>query len=81
MHTAEEGRLDEYFRTGLQEGRPKPASHPARPRAIQRWDRAVEAWLQSEVAEAYDALVADPLRGVSADELRARLASKRAAAQ
>lgn len=50
-------------------------------RALWARDQAVEAWLQSEVAEAYDALVADPSRGIDADKLRARLTSKRAAAQ
>lgn len=50
-------------------------------RALLARDQAVEAWLHGEVAEAYDALVADPSRGVSAEELRARLAAKRAAAQ
>jgi antitoxin ParD1/3/4 len=44
-------------------------------------DQAVEAWLQTEVAEAYDALVADPSRGIDADTLRAHLTSERAAAQ
>jgi len=50
-------------------------------RALRARDQAVEAWLRGEVSEAYDALVADPSRGVSADELRARLAVRRAAAQ
>lgn len=50
-------------------------------RALSARDQAVEEWLRGEVAEAYDALVADPSRAVSGDELRARLAAKRAAAQ
>ena len=50
-------------------------------RALWARDQAVEAWLHSEVAEAYDALVADPSRGVSADNLRRRLAAGRIAAQ
>ena len=50
-------------------------------RALAARDQAVDAWLQGEVAQAYDALVADPTRGVNGDELRARLAAKRAAAQ
>ncbi len=50
-------------------------------RALWARDQAVQAWLQGQVAEAYDALVADPSRGVRADQLRARLASKRTAAQ
>ncbi len=44
-------------------------------------DRAIETWLRGEVADAFDALVADPSRGVSADDLRARLAARRAGAQ
>ena len=36
-------------------------------------DAAVEAWLQDEVATAYDALVADASRGLTARELRERL--------
>ncbi len=44
-------------------------------------DQAVDEWLRSEVAEAYDALVADPSRAVTADALRTRLAAKRAADQ
>lgn len=50
-------------------------------RALWARDQAVEAWLQSEVAEAYDALLADPSRGIDADKLRARLTSKRTTAQ
>ncbi|HZJ07392.1 MAG TPA: type II toxin-antitoxin system ParD family antitoxin [Nocardioidaceae bacterium] len=50
-------------------------------RALWARDQAVEAWLQGEVAASYDALVADPSRGVSADELRTRLAAKRATAR
>jgi putative addiction module CopG family antidote len=43
-------------------------------------DQAVEAWLRSEVTQAYDALKADPSRAVSADEVRAALASEHAKA-
>lgn len=50
-------------------------------RALWARDQAIEAWLRGEVAEAYDALAADPSRGVGANALRARLAAKRAAAQ
>jgi antitoxin ParD1/3/4 len=49
-------------------------------RALSARDRAVEAWLRDEVTEAYDKLAADPSRGVSAEELRRRLAEKRASA-
>ena len=44
-----------------------------------RW--AIETWLRGEAADAFDALVADPSRGVSADDLRARLTARRAGAQ
>jgi antitoxin ParD1/3/4 len=49
-------------------------------RALWARDQAVEAWLRNEVAEAYDNLAADPARGVPAEELRRRLAAKRASA-
>jgi antitoxin ParD1/3/4 len=45
-------------------------------RALFARDQAVEAWLQTEVAAAYDAAVADPTRAVSAQALRARLAAE-----
>lgn len=48
-------------------------------RALFARDEAVEAWLREEVASAYDALVADPSRGVSAQELREQLAARRSA--
>lgn len=44
-------------------------------------DQALEAWLHSEVVNAYDALVADPAAVVSVGEVRARLASKYAKQQ
>ena len=47
-------------------------------RALFARDAAVETWLQSEVASAYDALVTDPSRAVTARELRERLAARRA---
>ncbi|KKB13671.1 CopG family transcriptional regulator [Devosia geojensis] len=37
-------------------------------------DRVVESWLHNEVGPAYDALKADPARGLTADQVRARLA-------
>ena len=39
-------------------------------------DAAVEAWLQGEVATAYDTLVADPSRGISGRDLRERLSAR-----
>lgn len=47
-------------------------------RALFERDEAVESWLRQEVASAYDALVADPSRVVSSEELRERLARRRA---
>lgn len=49
-------------------------------RALFARDRAVEAWLQTEVAAAYDAAVADPSRTVSAKAVRDRLAAEQAGA-
>ncbi len=40
-------------------------------------DRAVESWLHNIVGPAYDALKTDPLRAVTADQIRARLATER----
>lgn len=39
-------------------------------------DKAVEAWLKNEVAPAYDAIVADPQRGLTADSVRAALVAE-----
>lgn len=41
-------------------------------------DAVVEDWLRTQVAPAYDALVADPTRGVTAKELRDRLTTRHA---
>lgn len=47
-------------------------------RALFARDEAIEHWLRTEVADAYDALQADPSRGVSSAELRQHLAEARA---
>jgi antitoxin ParD1/3/4 len=47
-------------------------------RALLARDRAVEKWLCEEVAAAYDAVKADPSRTVSAEHVRARIATKHA---
>lgn len=39
-------------------------------------DRAVENWLQNQIGPAYDALKADPSRALTAEQVRARLASE-----
>jgi putative addiction module CopG family antidote len=42
-------------------------------RALQLHERALEAFLREQVAPAYDAMKADPLRAVSAKKVRASL--------
>jgi hypothetical protein len=44
-------------------------------------DQAAENWLQSQIGPAYDALIADPTRAVSADQVRARLVTEPAPTQ
>lgn len=44
-------------------------------RALMARDRAVENWLNSQVAPAWDALKSDPSRAVTAEQIRARLAA------
>ena len=44
-------------------------------RVLMARDRAMENWLQNQVAPAYDALKADPSRAVTIAEVRAKLAS------
>jgi putative addiction module CopG family antidote len=41
-------------------------------------DRAVESWLRNQVGPAYDALKGDPLRAVTAEQVRTRLAAEHA---
>jgi putative addiction module CopG family antidote len=50
-------------------------------RALLARDRAVEHWLNNQIAPAYDALKADPSRAVTAEHVRARLAFEHAKAQ
>ena len=47
-------------------------------RALQERDAAVEKWLHDEVAPAYDAMLADPARGVSAKSVFDRIRSHHA---
>jgi putative addiction module CopG family antidote len=49
-------------------------------RALETHDRALDVWLQTEVAAAYDAMKADPSRAVSSSNLRASLAAARKSA-
>jgi len=46
---------------------------PAALRAPQERDAAVDHWLKQDVAPVYDAMVADPDRGLSADQVRAAM--------
>ncbi|HEY1935301.1 MAG TPA: type II toxin-antitoxin system ParD family antitoxin [Acetobacteraceae bacterium] len=48
-------------------------------RALQERDAAVERWLRDEVAPTYDAMQADPGRGLSADQVSVALAAHHAA--
>ena len=48
-------------------------------RALQERDAAVERWLREEVVPVYDAMQADPRRGLSAAQVTAALAAHRAA--
>lgn len=46
-------------------------------RALQARDKALETWLHTEVANAYDELKADPSRAFSTEQVRQHLAEKR----
>lgn len=46
-------------------------------RALQERDATVERWLREEVAPVYDAMQADPRRGLAADQVAAALAAHR----
>ncbi len=48
-------------------------------RALQERDAAVEKWLRKEVAAAYDAMKADPSRGLSADDVADEIRAAHAA--
>jgi antitoxin ParD1/3/4 len=48
-------------------------------RALQERDAAVERWLHEQVAPTYDAMRADPGRGLSVDQVTAALAAHHAA--
>jgi antitoxin ParD1/3/4 len=46
-------------------------------RALQVHQRALETWLQEQVAPVYDAMKTDPSRAVSVEKVRASLAAAR----
>jgi antitoxin ParD1/3/4 len=48
-------------------------------RALQERDAAVERWLREEVVPVYDAMQADPKRGVPADRVMAAIRAHHAA--
>jgi len=64
VQSGEYASESEVFRDGL--------------RALQARDRALEKWIRDEVVPAYDAMKADPSRGIPIEEVRARLAEKHA---
>jgi antitoxin ParD1/3/4 len=47
-------------------------------RALQERDAAVERWLREDVAAAYDAIQADPSRGVPAEDVFAAIRARHA---
>lgn len=46
-------------------------------RALQERDAAIQRWLEREVAPAYDAIMADPSRGIPVEEAFAELRRKK----
>jgi antitoxin ParD1/3/4 len=48
-------------------------------RALQERDAVAERWLREEVVPVYDAMQADPTRGLSADEVLSAIESRHAA--
>lgn len=47
-------------------------------RALFAQEKAVESWLRTEVAAAYDELRSDPSQAISSDEMRKRMAAHHA---
>jgi antitoxin ParD1/3/4 len=66
VHSGEYASESEVIRDGL--------------RALQKHERALEAWLREDVAAAYDAMKADPSRAITTRNVRARLAQARKSA-
>jgi antitoxin ParD1/3/4 len=73
--------MAEAFRERVRSGQYGSESEVVRDglRALIARDRVVEAWLQGEVASAYDAMLADPQDLLEAADVRARLAGSRKA--
>ena len=49
------------------------------PRALQERDAAVARWLREDVAPVYDAMIADPSRGIEAESVANQLRERHAA--
>jgi len=69
--------MAEMVRTRVESGEYASESEVIRDglRALEKHDRALEAWLREDVASAYDAMRANPSRAVSAARVRASLAA------
>lgn len=65
----------EYIDAKVEAGEFASASEVVRAglRALRERDEAVERWLREEVAPVYDAMEADPSRGIPADEVFAEI--------
>lgn len=72
--------MAEVVKTKVQSGEYASESEVIRDglRALMAQEKAVEYWLQSQVASAFDALEKNPAGGLSVDELRAHLAAEKA---
>lgn len=75
--------LAEMVRAKVQSGEYASESEVIREalRVLARHERALETWLQQDVAAAYDAMQANPSRAVSIEHVRARLSAARKTAQ
>lgn len=71
--------LAEMVRAKVQSGEYASESEVIRDalRALHRHERALEKWLREDVAAAYDAMQANPSRGVSVERVRVRLSAAR----
>ena len=71
-------QLEDLVRAKVASGEYNSASEVVRDglRALLARDRAIEQWLRTDVAASFDALKADPSRGVGIDAVRARLAAR-----
>jgi antitoxin ParD1/3/4 len=69
-----------YIDTLVETGSYASASEVVRAglRALQERDAVVERWLKEEVVPAYDAMLADPGRGLSAEQVTAAMRAHRA---